>query len=288
MNINSFHEFVNALNHDNNADIKFSNIDNLSNNKNDSVYGPIFSFNKSSVHFVWQDSIISNINNLKPINYDIFFKIINSNKNNQSNTFDISNNSGFSEHPQLSASGNNIYITWIDDTTGNKQVLYHSSNNSGISFNTVLQLNNNLIDPSNVEISSFDNYVHVIWQQKDLNNSSIVMKSSNDYGKTFDRAKIISNFSGNSYPKVSTYGDNVYMSYNIDDKSIMDEIVGSKNINKNDIDGGIFFIKSNDGGNNFSSPIRLSIGQNFSSGESQIHSTANAANVYVVWTQKTR
>ncbi len=280
LNINISSGFVNAINLDN-TKINFSNIYNLSNNKNDSVYGQIFSFNRSSVYLVWQDSVISNFNNPYPTNYDIFFKIIDSTNKNQSNIINISNNSGFSEHPQLSASGNNVYLTWIDNTNGNKQVLYRFSNNGGISFSTILQLNHDLQESSNVEISSFDNYVHIIWQQKNLNDSSIVLRSSNDYGKTFDREKIISNYSSNSYPKVYANGGNVYVSYNIDDK-IMDETVNFTSINKNEI----FFSKSNDAGNNFLPPVRLNSGQNFNSGESQIHSTANANHVYVIWTQK--
>ena len=34
----------------------------------------------------------------------------------------LSNNTGFSEHPQISASGNNVYIVWVDDNnTGYKK-----------------------------------------------------------------------------------------------------------------------------------------------------------------------
>ncbi|MBA2266924.1 MAG: hypothetical protein H0W19_01100 [Nitrosopumilus sp.] len=66
-------------------------------------------------------------------NYDIFFKNVNLDNISSNETHKISNNSGFSEHPHIASSGNNIYIylTWVDNSNGYKQVYLRSSENGG-------------------------------------------------------------------------------------------------------------------------------------------------------------
>ena len=87
-----------------------SKLYNLSNNKNDSVYGQIQSVNKTNFSLVWQDSNFkTRASSLEDRNYDIFFKNVNLGNVTSDETFNISNNSGFSEHPHIASSGNNIF-----------------------------------------------------------------------------------------------------------------------------------------------------------------------------------
>ena len=56
-------------------DSGFSELYNLSNNKNDSVYGQIQSVDKNNLSLVWQDSNFkTRASNLEDRNYDIFFQ----------------------------------------------------------------------------------------------------------------------------------------------------------------------------------------------------------------------
>lgn len=255
---------------------KLSELFNLSDNRNDSVYGQISLLNNSLVYFTWQDSNYNKGENGSNIpmeqNYDIFFKVINLNNSYNNGTLNLSNNLGFSEHPHVSSSKNNVFVTWIDTIDNDKYVLFRSSNDSGIKFDKPIILSNKKYNSSNVEITSHDNNVFLVWQQTNTNGSSIVFKVSDDYGKTFSQEKIISNLGANSYPKIAVNGDNVYVSWNVDQ-------IDNPNYNP-----GMYFSASNDSGKSFSSPINLNIENSFNSGKSQI--SANNAHIYIMWTQK--
>jgi hypothetical protein len=273
--------FIDALK-TTNEEITVSNEYNLSNNGNDSVYGQIFTLDNSSVYSVWQDSVGSVSDNADSLNYDIFFKKIDFNGMNNDGLTNISDNPGFSEHPQISSSGKNVFVTWVDDSNGSKQILYRYSNNYGKSFGNVLQLSSDNYENSNVEISSFGKYVHIVWQQKNSDQSRIILKSSNDFGKTFGKGITISNYAANSFPKIFANNDNVYVSWNVD-KQPYDTTLDS--INDNTMhDKGIFFSKSDDGGKKFSKPLKLNKGAYFLNGESQLSGSKN--HVFISWTQK--
>lgn len=47
-----------------------------------------------------------------------------------------SNNAVFSQKPQISSEGNNVYVVWYDDTLGNKEIFFVVSNDNGQNFNT--------------------------------------------------------------------------------------------------------------------------------------------------------
>lgn len=259
----------------NNTNFKLSDLYNLSNNKNDSVYGQISILNNSSIYFTWQDSNYDK-NKFMPFhseyNYDIFFKIINQNNLYPNGTLNLSNNLGFSEHPHISSSNNHLFISWIDSFDNNKYVVFRSSDDYGFRFHEPIILSNKGYNASNVEITSNGNNVYLVWQQKNATSSFIIYRVSNDYGKTFSEAKIISSLSGNSYPKITAIRNNIYISWNVDQIDNLDNRPG------------IYFSKSNDKGKSFSQPINMNIENSFSSGKSQISSNDN--HVYIMWTQK--
>ena len=71
------------------------------------------------------------------------------------------------------------------------------------------------------------------------------------------------NNTSDAFPKINSYGNNVYIVWN----------------NENKKNNGLFFVKSSDKGNNFDEIIKLSDDDN--SGESQL--TVNKNEVLVVW-----
>ena len=40
---------------------------------------------------------------------------------NFSDPVNLSNNKGFSEHPQISATENNVYVLWVDNSNGTRR-----------------------------------------------------------------------------------------------------------------------------------------------------------------------
>jgi hypothetical protein len=243
----------------NNIDNRYMNfVDpiNLSNNARDSVYAQIAVF-RNNVYVVWEEKTPANTNEGDIItnsstNYDVYFKKTTDGGGTFSKAINISNNSGFSEHPQIAVSGSNVYVTWTDDTSLTKEILFRMSSDEGNSFGKTIQLSNDSGKSYNQEISAFANNVYVVWEDKydntnhikhtgsinandnnntidstariedtygvSNNNGRILFKASMDRGNTFKDTKIITTNSGGiaeSYPKIAAYQNNVYIAWNI-------------------------------------------------------------------------
>ncbi|HJY09349.1 MAG TPA: hypothetical protein VJ250_00245 [Nitrososphaeraceae archaeon] len=87
----------------NSVPVVFENATNLTNNPMDSVYGQVAAWD-NNVYMLWQDSVPPGYTN-----YDIFIKTSNDNGTTFGTSVNLSNNPGFSEHPQIATYGNNVY-----------------------------------------------------------------------------------------------------------------------------------------------------------------------------------
>jgi hypothetical protein len=250
---------------DNNSlPVVFENATNLTNNPLDSVYGQVAAWN-NNVYVLWQDSMPSGNRN-----YDIFIKNSVDNGNTFGSPVNLSNNSGFSEHPQIAAYNNNVYAIWADDTSGNREVLFTRSEDNGSSFfGTIKNLSNSTSDSFNQEIAVFGDNVYVIWLDRaEGDNAKILLKASDDGGATFGRTvNISSNANDETFPKVAAYKDSVYIAWNMADGEL------DKSNNE-----GLFFVSSLDGGSTFDNMTKLNPEKD--SGEAQVAAFNDA--VYVV------
>lgn len=240
---------------DNNSlPVVFENATNLTNNPMDSVYGQVAAWN-SNVYLLWQDSIPSD-----HTNYDIFIKNSNDNGTTFGSSVNLSNNSGFSEHPQIAAYDNNVYAIWADDTSGNREVLFTRSVDNGMSFDKIKNLSNNTSDSFNQEIAVFGDTVYVVWldQSDEDDETNILLKASGDDGETFGRTvNISSNANQETFPKIAAFEGSVYIAWNMADDQL----------DERDNEG-LFFVRSLDGGNTFDNIIKLNHENDF--GELQI------------------
>lgn len=240
---------------DNNSlPVVFENATNLTNNPMDSVYGQVAAWN-SNVYLLWQDSIPSD-----HTNYDIFIKNSNDNGTTFGSSVNLSNNSGFSEHPQIAAYDNNVYAIWADDTSGNREVLFTRSVDNGTSFDKINNVSNNTSDSFNQEIAVFGDTVYVVWldQSDEDDEANILLKASGDDGETFGRTvNISSNANQETFPKIAAFEGSVYIAWNTADNQL----------DESDNEG-LFFVRSLDGGNTFDNIIKLNHENDF--GELQI------------------
>jgi hypothetical protein len=273
---------------------------NLSKNMRDSVYGQVAAYGKN-VYVVWEEeketatgANSANDKSLDNRNYDIYFKKSKDGGVTFSKGINLSNNSGFSEHPQIAVSGSDVYIAWTDSTSKKKEILFRMSSDEGNIFGKTIKLSNSSWESYNQEIAAFANNVYVVWE--DNNSSSIVLKASTDRGNTFKNIKIITNNRaeragvGESYPKIAAYGNNVYLVWNVGMPPNTFE--GGDNDDNNKTNSkdprgqeqhqqqGIFFTKSSDNGDNFGNIVKLN-NQVSPVGESQI--AAFGDQVYIVW-----
>jgi hypothetical protein len=283
--------------------VRFSEPVNLTNNARDSVYAQVASSGEN-VYIVWQENPPSGFSSQRDglINYEIFVKKSVDGGQTFGDEINLSNNPGFSEHPQIAASGNNVYVAWIDNSPlvglssqaeDNKKIMFKKSTDAGNTFGETITLSDvQAADSSNLEMAAAGNNVYAVWQvtplpphfnadQDNVQSGGIFLAKSEDNGETFQEAKSLSNNVLMSYPKVAAYQNKVYVIWNvgiIGDTS--PENINNNNNNDSSIDNGIYLTKSFDSGMTFDDTLKLNADWN-SVGESQI--AASGDSVYVVW-----
>jgi hypothetical protein len=243
--------------------IDFDDTLNLSDNTEDSVYGQVGS-SDNKIYVVWQESVPDSIDR----NYEIFFKKSSDRGNSFGEKIRLSDNIGFSEHPQMSAESKNVYVVWADDTKLNKQIYFKKSDNGGNSFGEQMLLSDSNSNSYNQEISSFGDNVYIVWLEKIPNGPyRIMLANSNDGGNTFSEPIVLSeNAMAQTFPKVSAFDSHIYVTWNVEDQA--------------KVKSGVYFISSIDNGMTFGNASKLN-NEEKDFGEPQVASYANQ--VYVIW-----
>ena len=160
---------------------------------------------------------------------------------------------------------NNIYNSWSDDTSGNNEILFVKSTDGGDTFSEPKNISNNQGESINPVIAVSGNIVYVVWNDDTSNNNEILFVKSTDGGDTFSEPKNISNNQGESInPVIAVSGNIVYVVWN-DDTSNNNEIL---------------FVKSTNGGDNFTTPKNIS--NNSGNSENPAIAVSNDI-IYVVW-----
>jgi hypothetical protein len=233
--------------------VSFGNVTNLTENSQDSVYGQVAA-SGDNMYVVWQDSVVPSSDYGSGRNYDIFVKKSSDGGETFEESLNLSGNPGFSEHPQISTYNNDVYVVWADDTSGNREVLFAKSDDNGTTFGDATSLSNNPSDSFNPEIAVSGSNVYVVWLDEDDEGSRIMFMASADGGEIFAMAMVVSDRANSeSLAKVAAYGESAYITWNLVDEQM---------------ENGLFFVKSSDGGETFGDIIKLNGQDNF--GEPQI------------------
>ena len=95
---------------------------------------------KINVFVVWADITAPASNNFNYDNQDIFFTKSTDDGNSFGSIINLSNNSGNSNIPQISAVGTNVFVIWLDDFSGNQDILFTKSTDGGNSFGSIINL----------------------------------------------------------------------------------------------------------------------------------------------------
>jgi hypothetical protein len=190
---------------------EFSKTMNISHNALDSVYSQVASSGEN-VYIVWEQAV-GGRSNAK--NYDIYLVVSHNGGLNFSKPMNISNNSGFSEHPQIVATGNNVYVLWVDNSNGYRQVLLRSSHNGGESFTPALRLSNVGNISFNAELDASGSNVVAVWNNYELSKGFVVtMVASNDRASSFENRVSLGSADRYSYPKVHVSKGQYYVTWN--------------------------------------------------------------------------
>jgi hypothetical protein len=184
---------------------------NLTQNQNDSVY-PQTAASKNNVYVVWSESTQSSTDN----NYDIYFKASSDGGKTFGRTINLSGNPSFSEHPQIAAVENNVYVVWTDNTSGHKEVLFRMSTNQGKAFGKVLTISDENTNAYHPEITASGTNVFVIWNNLDADKGNhIMLRHSIDGGSIFDSKMEIGVGVKDSFPKVAADDSNFFVVWDV-------------------------------------------------------------------------
>ncbi len=222
----------------------------------------------NNVYVIWTDTSTGP--------YDIFFKKSTDNGDTFGNVINLSNNNSTTnvQYAEIVSSGNNVYVIWTDTSTGGtSNVIFSKSTDNGVTFSTPVKLSNSALGSfyprmtlsgSALVVSWIDNEPPLI--QGGSNNSDVIVTKSTDGGNTFSTPINISNNSGMSMDsQITSYGNNVYEVWRD---------------TTNPANGGIYFSKSTDGGNTFSTPVNVN---NISGYSDMPYIDASGNNVYIIW-----
>ena len=227
--------------------LNLSKPNNITQNDDDSVY-PQISSSSNNIYIVWQESVGS----YGTTNYDIFFKKSNDDGNSFGSPINLSDNIGFSEHPQIASVGNHVYVIWVDDSSGQREVMFSKSLDSGKTFSNSIVVSQNSLGPYHAELAAKGQNVYIVWNSFGMQTSNIILLAkSNDEGKTFGELIEIGEGDTETYPKIAANDNEYYITWDRRDHKDT-EILLSKGhkdyniqnvtqiekLNNEDVDGG--------------------------------------------------
>lgn len=227
--------------------LNLSKPNNITQNDDDSVY-PQISSSSNNIYIVWQESVGS----YGTTNYDVFFKKSNDDGNSFGSPINLSDNIGFSEHPQIASVGNHVYVVWVDDSSGQREVMFSKSIDSGKTFSNSIVVSQNSLGPYHAELAAKGQNVYIVWNSFGMKTSNIILLAkSNDEGKTFGELIEIGEGDTETYPKIAANDNEYYITWDRRDHKDT-EILLSKGhkdyniqnvtqiekLNNEDVDGG--------------------------------------------------
>lgn len=244
----------------------FGEVINVSQNDGFSSAPQMVVSENGNIYIVWTDDDPS----------EIYFSMSNDGGLNFSDPLDISNDGMTSNAPQISAIGDDVYITWFGTPDFSPDVFFSSSHDGGDTFNAPINLSNNTGNSFNPQVAVDGSNVYVVWDDDDPGITStslpdIVLRMSNNSGQDFGQIVNISHNDGiSNFAKiVLSSNGNIYIAWQ--DDSFLPGIGQA-----------IAFSSSTDGGgNNFSGPTPLSAVDGYAL-LSSIKSSGSD-NVYISW-----
>ena len=235
----------------------FSTPVNISNNSGDSSF-PKIAISGNNLYVTWAFTVTNK-------DFDILFATSSDGGTTFSTPVNLSNTLGDTGLPQITSSGNDVYVTWENNASGNFDVFVAKSTDNGKTFGIPVNVSNNPKPSGAPQILASGNNVYVVWMDSTPGNYDIFVAKSTDNGSTFGQPVNVSNNAGDSgYPQMTMSENTLYV--------VWTDTISNKNYD-------VLFAKSTDGGATFSAPVNISknIG---ASGWAQI--TVNG-NIYVIW-----
>ena len=206
--------------------------------------------------------------------YNVIFKKSSDGGNTYDNRIILSNETLIDDTARITASGNNVYVAWINNV---KQVEFTKSVDGGKSFGDISIFNSTGFSEE-LQIAANDNNVYMIWEDGQKRNDNVFFTASVDAGNHFTTPRLIG--LGGTGPKIAISDNNVYVAS-----------FGYGKYENGSVSDSPWIVKSNDGGNNFEKPLELDTLDNYtwwffpSQDYPTLNLMASGNNVFVTWLQ---
>jgi hypothetical protein len=167
---------------------------------------PALSVSGSLVYIVWYDN--------RDGNYELYFKRSTDGGTTWTADSRLTNFSGDSYNPSISAADQIVHVSWYDNRNGNNEIYHKRSTDGGISWGADTRLTNNTATSWDPAVSVSGSIIHIIWWDNRDGNYEIYYKRSTDAGITWgaDTRLTIDN-SSSEFPSLSVSGSEVCVTW---------------------------------------------------------------------------
>jgi len=195
-------------------------------------------------------------------NYEIYYKTSTNNGESWSSDVRLTDDDSDSQYPTIAVNGNDIHVVWHDNRDVNREIYYKTSTDNGENWSSDVRLTNG--DSNNYwpVVSVNGDNIHVVWT---LDYYEIYYKTSTDNGENWSSdVRLTKGGFHSEYPVVSVNGDNIHVVW----------------YDHRDENWEIYYKRSTDNGENWSSDVRLTNNSSYSYWPTI---AVNGDNIHVVW-----
>jgi hypothetical protein len=129
---------------------------------------PSVGASNQNAHVCWQD--------FRDGNWEIYYRRSTDAGSTWSPETRLTNDPGYSEHPSVIVSGQNVHLVWEDSRDGNWEIYYKCSTDGGVAWSPDVRLTNDENDSWNASISTSGSAIHVVWTDNRDGNAEIYYK----------------------------------------------------------------------------------------------------------------
>ena len=213
--------------------------------------------NGNIVHGVWKDH--------RDGNSEIYYKHSTDGGSSWGLDIRLTNNPFQSENPSVAVSGSLVHIVWFDNRNVNWQIYYKSSTDGGLNWGAETRLTINSTHSRYPSVAVSGSIVHVAWDDNRDGNWEIYYKRSTDGGLSWGTdTRLTNNSAYSGSPSIAVSSQVVHIVW-YDDRDGNNEI---------------YYKRSNDGGINWGTDIRLT---NNSANQQDPSISVSGLVVHIVW-----
>ncbi len=126
------------------------------------------------MHVVWYD--------FRDVNFEIYYKRSTDAGVSWGADTRLTNNTGYSLYPSVTATGSVVHVVWKDERDGNWEIYYKRSIDEGVTWGADTRLTNNSATSELPSVSVSGSAVHVVWYDGRDEHGVIYYKRSTDGG----------------------------------------------------------------------------------------------------------